>query len=72
MSIKETNSSKKLRVEMKKDQPQEQTTPGTIMAEKARARANGYTDLKRSDLLKKGMAAIYGNKDHAKTHVHRG
>lgn len=35
---------------------------GTVIAEKARAKANSYTDKKRSDLLEQGMAIIYSEK----------
>jgi hypothetical protein len=45
---------------------------GTVIAEKARAKANKYTDQKRSALLDKGMAIIYGGLDHAKSPVNRG
>ena len=45
---------------------------GTVIAEKARAKANKYTDQKRSALLDKGMAIIYGGFDHAKSPVNRG
>jgi hypothetical protein len=46
-------------------------TRGTVIAEKARAKANKYTDQKRSALLEKGMAIIYGGLDHAKSPVNR-
>jgi hypothetical protein len=46
-------------------------TRGTVIAEKARAKANKYTDQKRSALLEKGMAIIYGGLDHAKSSVNR-
>jgi hypothetical protein len=38
---------------------------GTVIAEKARAKANKYTDEKRSALLEKGMSIIYGGLNHA-------
>jgi hypothetical protein len=41
------------------------------MAEKARAKANKYTDQKRSALLEKGMSIIYGGLNHAKSSVNR-
>jgi hypothetical protein len=44
---------------------------GTVMAEKARAKANKYTDQKRSALLEKGMSIIYGGFNHAKSSVNR-
>lgn len=44
---------------------------GTVIAEKARAKANRYTDQKRSALLDKGMATIYGGLEHAKSTVNR-
>jgi hypothetical protein len=45
---------------------------GTVIAERARAKANKYTDEKRSALLEKGMAIIYGGLEHAKSTVNRG
>jgi hypothetical protein len=45
---------------------------GTLIAEKTRAKANKYTDRKRSTLLDRGMAIIYGGLDHAKSTVNRG
>ena len=33
---------------------------GTIAAEEARSEANGHSDAKRDNLLKRGMAMIYG------------
>jgi hypothetical protein len=45
---------------------------GTVIAEKARAKGNKYTDQKRSALLERGMAIIYGGPDHAKAAVNRG
>jgi hypothetical protein len=45
---------------------------GTIGAEKARARANGYTNAKREDLLRKGLSIIYGGDGRAKAHAGRG
>lgn len=41
-------------------------TQGTKIAEKARARANGYSDARRQGLLDKGLAIIYGGADYAK------
>lgn len=41
-------------------------TQGTKIAEKARARANGYSDARRQGLLDKGLAIIYGAADYAK------
>jgi hypothetical protein len=40
----------------------EPPSPGTIAAEKARARCNGYSDEKRANLFKVGMAIINGGK----------
>ena len=45
---------------------------GTVIAEKARAKGNKYTDQKRSALLERGMAIIYGGPDRAKATAHRG
>ena len=45
---------------------------GTVIAEKARAKANKYTDEKRSALLARGMAIMYGGLEHAKSTVNRG
>ena len=41
-------------------------TQGTKIAEKARNRANGYSDARRQGLLDKGLAIIYGGADYAK------
>jgi len=59
-------------INMKKAQEPKDKTVGTIGAEKARSRANGYTDVKREELLKKGLSIIYGGGGHAKAHVGRG
>ena len=59
------------RTHMKKDQEPRDKSVGTVSAQKARARANNYTDLKREDLLKKGLSIIYGGDGHAKAHSGR-
>jgi len=59
------------RFDMKKGQEPQDKTVGTLSAEKARAKGNRYTDLKREDLLKKGLSIIYGSGGHAKTHACR-
>ena len=41
-------------------------SPGARIAEKARARANGYSIARRQDLLDKGLSIIYGGAGHAK------
>jgi hypothetical protein len=58
--------------DMKKEQEPQDKTVGTVRAEKARAKANQFTDVKREDLLKKGLSIIYGSGGHAKTHACRG
>lgn len=57
---------------MKKEhqEPQDNTI-GTTSAEKARAKANTYTDIKREDLLKRGLSIIYRGGGHAKANVGR-
>ena len=40
---------------------------GTIMAEKLRAEANGLSHSEREELLKEGLAMIYGGSINAKT-----
>jgi hypothetical protein len=42
-------------------------SPGTKIAEKARARANSYSDARRQNLLDKGLSIIYGGTGYAKT-----
>jgi hypothetical protein len=39
---------------------------GTKIAEKARAKANGYSDIKRGQLLDQGLAIIYGGRSYVK------
>jgi hypothetical protein len=57
---------------MKKRQEPQDKTVGTIAAAKARSKANGFTDMKREALLKKGLSIIYGGSGHAKAHAGRG
>jgi hypothetical protein len=52
---------------MKKRAKPESKSLGTIISEKARAKANTYTDKKRHGLLQRGMSMIYGGSDHAKS-----
>lgn len=42
-------------------------TPGTVMAEKLRAEANGISGSEREQLLKEGLAMIYEGCINAKT-----
>jgi hypothetical protein len=56
----------------KRDRLVEKKSRGTVIAEKARARANAYSDEKRASLIEQGMAVIYGGSDHAKRANHRG
>jgi hypothetical protein len=57
---------------MKKHGPTtDKKSRGTVIAEKARAKANSFTDKKRSDLIEQGMAIIYGGLNHAKSPVNR-
>ena len=46
-------------------------TVGTVMAEKLRAEANGISDSERDELLKEGLAMVYGGCINAKAHVNR-
>ena len=48
----------------------EKKTPGTVMAEEARARANKLTDAERESLMGYAMSAIYGEESGA-AHAHR-
>jgi hypothetical protein len=58
---------------MKKQQKKpDQKSLGTTIAERERAKANGYSDEKRHNLLERGMAMIYGGSGHAKSPVNRG
>jgi hypothetical protein len=45
-------------------------TPGTIMAEKLRAESNGLSHAEREELLREGLAMIYGGNINAKTKPH--
>jgi hypothetical protein len=65
-SGKKTAANRKTRM---KTNPEPKTV-GTRIAEKARAKANGYSDVKRQQLLDRGLAMIYGNSGYAK--VNRG
>jgi hypothetical protein len=56
---------------MKKHPKKESKSPGTLIAEKARAKANSHSDEKRHELLEQGMAIIYGGSNHAKSAVTR-
>ena len=49
----------------------EAKSPGTVISEKARAKANAYTDEQRQALLEKGIAMIYGGSRHAKSAINR-
>jgi hypothetical protein len=60
------------RLDMKKGQEPQDKSVGTLSAEKARAKGNRYTDVKREDLLRRGLSVIYGSGGHAKTHAGRG
>jgi hypothetical protein len=51
---------------MKKTIKPEQKSKGTVIAEKARAQANSYSDEKRAILIERGMSLIYGTDAHAK------
>jgi hypothetical protein len=46
-------------------------TVGTVMAEKLRAEANGISNSEREELLKEGLAMIYGGCINAKTKPNR-
>jgi hypothetical protein len=48
----------------------EKKTPGTLMAEEVRARANTLTDAERESRMAYAMRAIYGEKSGA-AHAHR-
>jgi hypothetical protein len=52
---------------MKKQKKPDKKSLGTVIAEKARAKANSYSHSKRHGLLERGMAMIYDETDHAKT-----
>lgn len=56
---------------MRKSQSQDHKSTGTIIAEKARARANRLTGARREQLLKKGLANIYGADGNSKAHTGR-
>lgn len=56
---------------MKKPTPETKSL-GTQIAEKVRAKANGYSDEKRERLIDRGMALIYGDSGHVKSNRNRG
>jgi hypothetical protein len=56
---------------MKKPKKPGHKSLGTTISDKARAKANTYTDEKRHVLLERGMAIIYGGSNHAKTAASR-
>lgn len=49
----------------------EPKSKGTLIAERARARVNTYSEEKRRELLDRGMAMIYGAAKPAKSHGNR-
>jgi hypothetical protein len=49
----------------------EPKTTGTRIAEKARAKANSYSDSKRQAFLERGLALIYGNSGYVKADRNR-
>jgi hypothetical protein len=51
-------------------EPREEKTPGAVMAEEVRARANTLTDAERESLMAYAMRAIYGEESSA-SHAHR-
>jgi hypothetical protein len=56
---------------VKKQKKPDQKSLGTVLAEKARLRANTFSVQKRHSLLERGMAMIYGGADHAKAPASR-
>ena len=68
---KNTPNKRERQINMKKTQEPKAKSVGTIGAEKARARANAYTGIKREDLLRKGLSIIYGGEGRAKAHASR-
>jgi hypothetical protein len=44
---------------------------GTVIAEKARAKANSFSDEKRQSLTERGMALIYSGPGYAKVDADR-
>jgi hypothetical protein len=56
---------------MHKQTAKKQDSRGTLIAEKARERANGFSDAKRQALLEQGLAMIYGGSKHAKAAAYR-
>jgi len=53
----------------KKMSEKNEKSRGTLIAEKARSRANKYTDGERAALLNRTMALIYGGGKHGKRAV---
>jgi hypothetical protein len=68
---RQTSSKREGQIDMKKAQEPKDKSIGTIGAEKARARANAYPDIKREELLRKGLSIIYGGDGRAKAHAGR-
>ncbi len=57
-------------VSKRKPVPKEKKSPGTIMAEAIRKKANNLSDAERESLLGDAMRIIYGSKGQA-AHAHR-
>jgi len=50
--------------------PKEKKTPGTVMAEQIRARANKLTDRQRGTLMEEAMRIIYVADGKTAAHAH--
>jgi hypothetical protein len=46
-------------------------TTGTILGDRARAKANHFSDEERQSLMDKGMALIYADLDYVRTAITR-
>ncbi len=53
------------------DSAPEKKTPGTVMAEQVRARANALSDVERESLMAYAMSTIYSGKSDAVAHADR-
>jgi hypothetical protein len=71
MSRKAKNSTSKEKQRCRMKTNTEPKSTGTRIAEKARARANTYSDSRRQQLLDRGLELIYGGSRHVKADRNR-
>ena len=72
MATKLKRKPNKKRISFMKKPVAEPKSTGTRIAEKNRAKGNGYSETKRQRLLDRGMALIYGGPGYVKSNGNRG